>query len=133
MTKTTKIVAGVALALILLIALGTMLYHPVQPKPKVATPIAMPPSKVCSPAESRGSLARGEAGMKTDVWYFKYEDPTCIGPLEISFAPGAQCQVDGVVAKCNAMNPSSGAGASFVGAKDGDLFRVSSLSFTTKK
>jgi hypothetical protein len=70
--------------------------------------------------------------MKRDVWYFKYDDPTCIGPLEIAFTPDAKCQVNGVSANCDAMNPPSGSGANFVGAKDGDLFRVSSLTFTTK-
>jgi hypothetical protein len=70
--------------------------------------------------------------MKTDVWYLKYQDFTGPAMLEIIFADGAQCHVDGVIADCSTLNPPSGSASSFNGTKSGETFRVSGLDFTTK-
>lgn len=70
--------------------------------------------------------------MKKDVWYLKYEDVTGPAQLEIMFKDDAVCRVDGEVADCARMNPPSGSSSSFNGTKDGEVFKVSSLDFTTK-
>lgn len=91
-----------------------------------------PPPTICSPAWSCGRLSRGETGMKTDVWYLKYDDLTGPEQLEIVFKDDAICRVDGIVADCARMNPPNRSDSSFNGIKEGDVFIVSSLEFKTK-
>lgn len=107
--------------------------HPLTGQPKTACAPKPVPPKVCSPPWSCGTLSRYEAGMKPDVWYLKYEDVTGPAKLEIAFIDGAKCRVDGITADCARMNPPSGSDSTFSGSKDGDVFRVSSLDFVTKK
>jgi len=134
--RTKTILIAASAALLVLVAGGLLYLRATRPLAKPATPaeVAKPvPPKVCDPAWSCGHLARGEAGMKPGVWYLKYQDVTGPVQLEVVFAAGAVCQVNGVVADCAAMNPPSGSAASFSGSIEGNVFVATKLAFTTKR
>lgn len=111
-----------------------MVGYSLLPKPHTACVAEKPtPPKICEPPWSCGRLARGEAGMRQDAWYLKYDDVTGPAQLEMIFASDAQCRIDDAIVDCKRMNPPSGTSSYFLGKKDGEIFRVSSLDFFKKK
>ena len=108
--------------------------RPAAPPPTSGCGAELPASPTAEvPFFKDAHLARGEAGMNPDTWYLKYSTEAGEGMMEVSFAEGAECRVDGAAADCAAMNPPSGSDAKFQGAPTGGVFLVTSIDFTKKQ
>ncbi len=107
--------------------------YPLRGQPKTvcpASPVTAAKTQLCSPPWSCGKLAWGEAGMKRDTWYLKFEDVSGPAKLEIVFEPNAVCRVDMATADCAQVFPPNDTASTFSGYREGDVFRISELNFT---
>jgi len=152
MTRKLKSVL-LAIAIVVLFAIVALVYfrgswscrdgtwvaigHPLSRHPQTECvkpePPPSPPPKICSPPWSCGHWSQGEAGMKEGVYYLKYEDVTGPAKLEIVFEDNAICRIDEEIVDCAHMIPTANSSSTFNGTKDGDLFRVSNIDFSSNR